>query len=132
MTRYLLHYNSIKQATPQSYAGDGDSADDEEQDEPNEFRCLWKHCGETFDCQSQLVQHVNTEHIQKNKKDCSCYWENCTREEKPFKAMYSWLSMYEDTQERSPTRVMYVSLQISFLIDLSRNDVTTFSTFFLR
>ena len=90
MTRILCfpYYSFLPQATPKSFVGEGESADDEEQDEPSEHRCLWKNCGDTFDCQGVLVQHVNTEHIQKNKKDCSCYWEDCNREEKPFKAMY--------------------------------------------
>lgn len=68
---------------------DGESADDEDNnDEKVEHRCLWKGCGQLFEKLSQLVSHVNSEHIQKNKKDCTCYWEDCSREEKPFKAMY--------------------------------------------
>lgn len=49
---------------------------------------MWKSCGQLFEKQNQLVAHVNSEHIQKNKKDCTCYWKECSREEKPFKAMY--------------------------------------------
>lgn len=61
---------------------------DEENTNENPNQCMWKNCGAIFETQAALVQHVNTDHIQKNKKDCTCYWEDCTREEKPFKAMY--------------------------------------------
>ena len=82
----LYYFLSRVQATPKST---GDSADDEEDGENKEdFRCGWKECGMLLENQQQLVHHVNTEHIQKNKKDCTCYWEGCSREEKPFKAMY--------------------------------------------
>ncbi|XP_066928292.1 zinc finger protein GLI3-like [Clytia hemisphaerica] len=80
---------SPSEATPKSNTtehGGADSADDEE--EGVDLRCKWRDCGVLFDAQSKLVQHVNTEHIQKNKKDCTCYWEDCSRDEKPFKAMY--------------------------------------------
>ena len=33
-------------------------------------------------------QHLNQDHIQANKKAFICRWEECSREEKPFKAQY--------------------------------------------
>ncbi len=33
-------------------------------------------------------QHLNQDHIQANKKAFICRWEDCSREEKPFKAQY--------------------------------------------
>lgn len=88
---YFHHHSlysllSHVQATPKST---GDSADDEDDHEHKEdFRCRWKECGILLENQSLLVQHVNVEHIQRNKKDCTCYWDDCSREERPFKAMY--------------------------------------------
>ena len=72
------------QATPKA----SNESDEEEGEDITEYRCQWRKCGELFDNQEQLVRHVNGDHIQKNKKDCTCYWEDCSREQKPFKAMY--------------------------------------------
>lgn len=33
-------------------------------------------------------QHINTDHIHAHKKSFVCRWEDCSREEKPFKAQY--------------------------------------------
>ena len=35
-----------------------------------------------------LFQHLNEDHIGQNKKLFVCQWNNCSREEKPFKAQY--------------------------------------------
>ena len=35
-----------------------------------------------------MLQHLNQDHIQANKKAFICRWEECSREEKPFKAQY--------------------------------------------
>lgn len=60
-------------------------------DEPGDFvetNCHWKNCGVEFSTQEELVRHINNDHIQNNKKNFICRWENCSREEKPFKALY--------------------------------------------
>lgn len=38
--------------------------------------------------QDDLVKHINNDHIHANKKSFVCGWEECSREEKPFKAQY--------------------------------------------
>ncbi|OQR72116.1 transcription factor [Tropilaelaps mercedesae] len=35
-----------------------------------------------------VVHHLNKDHIQSNKKAYVCRWQDCSREEKPFKAQY--------------------------------------------
>lgn len=34
------------------------------------------------------MKHINNDHIHANKKSFVCGWEECSREEKPFKAQY--------------------------------------------
>lgn len=60
-------------------------------DEPGDFietNCHWRDCGIEFTTQEELVKHINNDHIQANKKSFVCRWEDCSREEKPFKAQY--------------------------------------------
>lgn len=33
-------------------------------------------------------QHINNDHIHGEKKEFVCRWEDCSREQKPFKAQY--------------------------------------------
>ncbi|XP_028405138.1 zinc finger protein GLI4-like [Dendronephthya gigantea] len=54
----------------------------------NEFLCLWKDCNILFQTQDELVKHVNTDHIKKERRDFTCHWVDCQREQKPFKAQY--------------------------------------------
>ncbi|XP_014246314.1 transcriptional activator cubitus interruptus isoform X2 [Cimex lectularius] len=59
--------------------------------EPGDFvatDCHWKHCGLQFPTQRNLVNHINNDHINANKKSFICQWEDCSRDEKPFKAQY--------------------------------------------
>ncbi|KAK3729340.1 hypothetical protein QZH41_009052 [Actinostola sp. cb2023] len=58
-----------------------------EVEEPN-LTCHWRECTTTFDNQADLVNHVNGDHIKKEKRDFTCYWQDCCREQKPFKAQY--------------------------------------------
>ncbi|XP_072274022.1 zinc finger protein GLI2 [Pyxicephalus adspersus] len=53
-----------------------------------ETNCHWDSCSKEFDTQEQLVHHINNEHIQGEKKEFVCRWQDCTREQKPFKAQY--------------------------------------------
>src|SRR4029434_10798428 len=39
-------------------------------------------------CVIVCVQHINNEHIHGEKKEFVCRWEECSREQKPFKAQY--------------------------------------------
>lgn len=60
-------------------------------DEPADFietNCHWKQCGLEFPTQDHLVKHINNDHIHANKKSFVCRWEDCSRDEKPFKAQY--------------------------------------------
>ncbi|XP_053732941.1 zinc finger protein GLI2a isoform X2 [Synchiropus splendidus] len=53
-----------------------------------ETDCHWEGCGKEFDTQEQLVHHINNDHIHGEKKEFVCRWEECSREQKPFKAQY--------------------------------------------
>nr|XP_018903740.1 PREDICTED: transcriptional activator GLI3 isoform X1 [Bemisia tabaci] len=74
---------SSKQLSPESAS--------DLKDEPGDFietNCHWKNCGREFLTQDHLVKHINEDHIHANKKCFVCRWEECSREEKPFKAQY--------------------------------------------
>lgn len=81
-----------------------------------ETNCHWESCNKEFDTQDQLVhvrtssieskiecvqnprffffppfhpmQHINNEHIHGEKKEFVCHWQECSREQRPFKAQY--------------------------------------------
>lgn len=53
-----------------------------------ETNCHWDSCSKEYDTQEQLVHHINNEHIHGEKKEFVCRWQDCTREQKPFKAQY--------------------------------------------
>lgn len=74
-------------------AGMGDGVVDttDLKDEPGDFietNCHWRDCGLEFITQEKLVKHISDDHIHANKKSFVCRWEDCSREEKPFKAQY--------------------------------------------
>lgn len=73
--------------------GDGvvdttDLKDDAEMMDFVETNCHWRDCGLEFSTQDKLVKHISDDHIHANKKSFVCRWEDCSREEKPFKAQY--------------------------------------------
>ncbi|KAF6720503.1 Transcriptional activator GLI3, partial [Oryzias melastigma] len=79
---------------------------DESKQEPEvvyETNCHWENCCREFDTQEQLVQHINNDHIHGEKKEFVCRWEECSREQKPFKPSTCWWSTCADTPERSHT-----------------------------
>lgn len=63
-----------------------------------EMTCLWidpdqptpkKVCNKTFSCMQEIVTHLTVEHV--GGPECSnhtCFWEDCPRNGKPFKAKY--------------------------------------------
>uniref|UniRef100_A0A3B4A7A1 C2H2-type domain-containing protein n=1 Tax=Periophthalmus magnuspinnatus TaxID=409849 RepID=A0A3B4A7A1_9GOBI len=53
-----------------------------------ETNCHWEGCSKEYDTQDQLVHHINNDHIHGEKKEFVCRWEECSREQKPFKAQY--------------------------------------------
>lgn len=54
--------------------------------------CEWKDCFKVYPDQIDLVKHIERTHIEVKKGDVfSCYWLNCTRENKPFNARYKLL-----------------------------------------
>lgn len=40
------------------------------------------------ECDFRSPQHINNDHIHGEKKEFVCRWEECSREQKPFKAQY--------------------------------------------
>ena len=59
-----------------------------ELDQEHDMTCHWKECQMQCESQDDLVKHVNSDHIKKDRKDFTCYWDGCSREKKPFKAQY--------------------------------------------
>ncbi|CDQ70497.1 unnamed protein product [Oncorhynchus mykiss] len=53
-----------------------------------ETNCHWEGCSKEYDTQEQLVHHINNDHIHGEKKEFVCRWDECSREQKPFKAQY--------------------------------------------
>nr|XP_061779505.1 zinc finger protein GLI2-like [Nerophis lumbriciformis] len=53
-----------------------------------ETKCHWEGCSTEYDTQDQLVHHINNHHIHGEKKEFVCRWDDCSREQKPFKAQY--------------------------------------------
>ena len=63
-----------------------------------EHPCLWldpgqsepkKPCNKTFSTMHEIVTHITVEHVGgPEQTDHTCYWQNCAREHKPFKAKY--------------------------------------------
>lgn len=71
--------------------GEGIADTTDPKDEPGDFietNCHWRDCGLEFITQEELVKHINNDHIHANKKSFVCRWDDCSREEKPFKAQY--------------------------------------------
>ena len=54
--------------------------------------CLWEGCELNFADLEDLVQHIETSHIEKGKADeYICLWKSCVRSRKPFNARYKLL-----------------------------------------
>ncbi|XP_043924721.1 zinc finger protein ZIC 4-like [Protopterus annectens] len=62
-----------------------------------ELICKWietnqtaqKHCSKTFSTMHELVTHVTVEHVGgPEQSNHACFWEECPRDGKPFKAKY--------------------------------------------
>ena len=63
-----------------------------------EHPCMWidqdapeprKPCGKTFSTMHEIVTHITVEHVGGPEQGHhACYWQNCAREGKPFKAKY--------------------------------------------
>lgn len=63
-----------------------------------ELTCLWieqeqpeprKPCNKTFTTMHEIVTHITVEHVGgPEQTNHTCYWQNCAREQKPFKAKY--------------------------------------------
>lgn len=54
--------------------------------------CCWIDCNTVFSEQSELVTHIEKQHIdQRRGDDFTCYWAGCQRRQKPFNARYKLL-----------------------------------------
>ena len=68
----------------------GSISRDEEVNDPH--ICLWDGCGLNFEDLEDLVQHIESTHIEKGKADeYVCLWQSCIRSRKPFNARYKLL-----------------------------------------
>ncbi|XP_040567294.1 uncharacterized protein [Lepeophtheirus salmonis] len=73
------------------------------QEDSGVYTCYWIDCGEEFENQERLVDHVNGIHME-TKKGCEelpCLWKDCPRQLKPFNAKYKLLThMRVHTREK--------------------------------
>ena len=63
-----------------------------------EHTCMWiepdapepkKTCGKTFGTMHEIVTHLTVEHVGGPEQTYhACFWQNCAREGRPFKAKY--------------------------------------------
>ncbi|XP_038051068.1 zinc finger protein ZIC 4-like [Patiria miniata] len=63
-----------------------------------ELSCLWieqeqpepkKPCNKTFTTMHEIVTHITVEHVGgPEQTNHTCFWQNCSRDQKPFKAKY--------------------------------------------
>ncbi|VEL10794.1 unnamed protein product [Protopolystoma xenopodis] len=53
-----------------------------------ETACRWADCQINFETQEALVKHISNEHIAGGKKSFICFWRDCVRGARPFKAQY--------------------------------------------
>ncbi len=61
-------------------------------DEIEPCSCLWEGCNLLFDEQDDLVQHIESRHVEKGRvEDFTCLWKGCIRKKKPFNARYKLL-----------------------------------------
>eukprot|EP00117_Sycon_ciliatum_P024019 scpid37965/ scgid20265/ Transcriptional activator GLI3; GLI3 full length protein; Transcriptional repressor GLI3R; GLI3 C-terminally truncated form len=67
--------------SPEKERGEGDV------DTPEPI-CCWADCSKHFAQTEDLVTHVNSVHIEGQKKEFICWWADCQRQQKPFKAQY--------------------------------------------
>lgn len=49
------------------------------------LQCKWKKCFLYFKNTKSLDKHINEMHVKKS-KHLSCYWENCSRNNKPLRS----------------------------------------------
>ncbi len=61
-------------------------------DDMEPYVCLWEGCNQMCDEQEDLVQHIESRHVEKGKsEDFTCMWKACIRKKKPFNARYKLL-----------------------------------------
>ncbi|XP_065834651.1 zinc finger protein GLIS3-like [Oscarella lobularis] len=61
-------------------------------DEPKQHICRWIQCDCVFTEQEDLVRHIEKIHIDQRKgEDFTCFWQGCSRSQKPFNARYKLL-----------------------------------------
>ncbi|PAA71459.1 hypothetical protein BOX15_Mlig021779g1 [Macrostomum lignano] len=70
-------------------SADGELDDDDGETASGETDCHWENCGAKFETNAELVEHVNELHVKNcDRKEFACYWQDCNRHLKPFKALY--------------------------------------------
>lgn len=82
------------------------------------------------------LQHINNDHIHGEKKEFVCRWEECSREQKPFKAQYMLVvHMRRHTGEKphkctvsnreSSTLILCAYLKLTIISDYLPQNLTT-------
>ena len=87
---YYDHLSPRSNCSMTSHSTSNHSNQPREDMEP--FVCLWEGCSQYFDEQDDLVQHIESRHVEKGRSDdFTCLWKSCVRKRKPFNARYKLL-----------------------------------------
>jgi len=64
---------------------------------------------------SCILQHIVNDHIQANKKSFVCQWQDCSRDEKPFKAQYMLVVHMRRHTGEKPHKCTVIDSSFSFV-----------------
>ncbi|CAF0728847.1 unnamed protein product [Brachionus calyciflorus] len=96
--RYMRPQQSQVTSSPSSISSSSSSSScsfNYNHNSKTEYVCCWidpdtkKHCNKIFYRMDEIVTHLTVDHVGGSEQNVHiCYWENCIREGKPFKAKY--------------------------------------------
>ncbi|KAG5843644.1 zinc finger protein ZIC 3-like isoform X1 [Anguilla anguilla] len=100
VTQFMTFYKPLNMAIPRT--GSDSNLRFSRQNIKCEMVCRWsggqeepgkRPCGTNFETMYELVTHIMMEHVGgPEQAEHICYWEDCSRERKPFKAKYKLIN----------------------------------------